>query len=172
MHNGSAAYLYPPSSADAILGLRGCLCAGARSRGAASPARRALIDWLCQRIPSDQVQFGRTALISSPHQGSSPLPLPPPLPCILPPLGSPSDCHPLAGPDHTMESNCSPQFKLGPLFPPRLPQKAPRPSHVIWLPFIWAPACACARAHAHVIVSEQRWKNEGGGASRFRWLLF
>lgn len=84
----SALYLDPPSSAAAIWRLYGCL------RWSEEPRRclcslvcTAPTDWLCQRIPSDQVQYGCTALISSPHQGSSPTPLPlPPPPCILPPL--------------------------------------------------------------------------------------
>lgn len=48
------------------------VCVSAGSHGAAFPAQRVLIYWLCQRIPSDQVQFSSTALISSPHQGCSP----------------------------------------------------------------------------------------------------
>lgn len=47
---------------------------------------RVLIYWLCQRIPSDQVQFSSPALISSTHQGFSSIFSPPhSLTLILPP---------------------------------------------------------------------------------------
>lgn len=63
-----------------------------------------------------------------------------------------------------MESNCSPQFKLGPLFSLRLAQKAPRPSLVIWLPFIWQHLCThTCRCPCHCLW----WENGEVGANRF-----
>lgn len=50
--------------------------------------RRLLMYWICQRIPSDQVQFSSTALISSAHQGFSVFP---PLSASLP-YSFPSSC--------------------------------------------------------------------------------
>lgn len=76
--------------------------------------RRLLMYWICQRIPSDQVQFSSTALISSAHQGFS---VPPPLSPLcshtlfLPPA-FPFHCHPLANLAHTIAPNHNWQFKL------------------------------------------------------------
>ena len=83
-----------------------------------------LIYWLCQKIPSDQVQFSSPALISSAHQGFSPVFLSASLPHSYPSSHSPSDCHPLANPDHTIERNHIWQFKLALFFPPVRPSLA------------------------------------------------
>lgn len=76
-----------------------CFCAvyGGKTHCSISARGRLLIYWLCQRIPSDQVQFRSPALISSAHQGSfSPSCSPPP---------------PLANADLTIGLNHIWQFK-------------------------------------------------------------
>lgn len=120
-------YIYtpPPQRMYAIMRMHVCT---ERSHSAAFQCQCVLIYWLCQRIPSDQVQFSSPALISSAHQGSSPVfSLPPSHPSSC----AAFDCHPLANADHTIEFNRSWQFKLAP-FSPSLQntsrQNAPRAS--------------------------------------------
>lgn len=70
-----------------------------------------LIYWLCQRIPSDQVQFSSPALISCASRIFS-LFLSASLPLSYPSSWFSFDCHPLVKPDHTIELNHIWQFKL------------------------------------------------------------
>lgn len=90
-----------------------CVCVhGGKSHCSISARERVLIYWLCQRIPSDQVQFSSPALISSAHQGFFSSFLTASLPHSYPSSCFSFDCHPLASPGHTMEPNHIWQFKL------------------------------------------------------------
>ncbi len=107
-------YIYPHGRTYVILWMYECvcLCIWRKVTLQYSAGERVLIYWLCQRIPSDQVQFSSPALISSAHQGFFSRFLSASLPHSYPSSCFSFDCHPLANPDHTIEPNHIWQFKL------------------------------------------------------------